>query len=625
MKKWKSEDYKEFLVAYKKEAVEARKTVASIWDDCWNIYRNTQDYSDKEAWQSQVCIPEGMGAVRKAQSLIRSSLTRPKDFFNIEGGLQPAIMKSRMQELFRDTEVNFVPNIVEGIGSGLVMGISLVKNTYRMSKKTFIETDAKGKINRVTKEKPVPCYEVKDPRTTFFLLDDPLKFIIEEEMYPLSEVLSWADQKEKGYDKKAIAEMKKEDFCSEPTEEVEKRLRDLDIDEANNKYRKQVLIQRFWGNVVDEFGTTLHENCFFELANGEYLILPPKKNPYWHGKLPFVACSPLQLIFRKTGQSILEGMRTIQFAINDIVNMQLDALLYELLGIPEIDSSKLLNPAEVTALIPGRLIRRSPGASPGPAVTIERPTSFSNAPVTMVELLRRAGQNSHFITDILMGLPTVKGENATATEINKKGSESSQAFQMIAMDFEDGLIVPLLEMTAYNILQFDDFLDTGEPDLAKFKNMNREQRIATLQGNYKFSARGITSFFEMQENLQNIVGVLQIVAKIPIGSMAIRWPQLLYKIFEYGRVPDAEKLLLTEKEIAQLLQSQQAQQAQQAQQQIAIQAMGDERDRQAKMAEKQLEGQFRLEEVKEKGSQQIKKEIVKMLGEPDEIPQKGKQ
>ncbi len=623
MKKWKPEDYKEFLIACKKEATEQRKEIAEIWDNCWDIYRNQQDYSDKEDWQSKVCLPEGMGAVRKAQLLIKTPLSG--EFFNITGGSKPEHVKARIEELFRDPGVNFVPNIVEAIGSGLVFGVTDVKSTYRMVDKVTIEATPDGKINQVVKSKQLPCFEVKDPRTTFFLIDDPTRFHIEEEMYSLSEVLRWADQKEKGYDKKQIMEMKKVDYGTEPTDEIEKRLRDLDISEANNKYRKQVLIQRYWGNITDEFGETLHENVYFELANGLYLILPPKKNPYWHKKIPFVVCSPLQVIFRKTGQSILEGMRTIQFAMNNIVNLQLDALLYELLGIPEIDSSKLFNPNEVTALVPGRLIRRSTSASPGPAVTIERPTSFSNAPVTMMEMLRRAAQNSHFVTDIVMGMPTIQGQQATATEITRKGGESTQAFQGIANEFEDNLLIPLLEMQISNLLQYDDFIDTANPDLIIYKQMSRPQRIMALQGEYKLEARGISSFFEMQQNLQNIVSILQILKQIPIGSMAVKWPVMLKELFENSRIPHAEKILMTEQEMAEQIKNSQGMQLMKEQQQVSMAKEQQQAEIQSKIAMKHLEGQYKLEEVKEKGGQQIKKEIVKMLGEPDELPKKGNQ
>jgi hypothetical protein len=616
--KWKSEDYKEFLNACKTEALDSRETISDIWDNCWDIYRNQQDYTEKEAWQSQVCLPEGMGAVRKAQLLIKAPLNG--EFFNITGGPKAQDVKTRIEELYRDVNVSFVPNIVEAIGSGLVFGVCIVKSTYRMVEKVTVEATRDGKISHVSKSKPLPQFEVKDPRTTFFLVDDPYRFIIEEEMYSLSDVLGWANQKDKGYDKKAIKEMQKDDYGNEPTDEVKDRLRDLDIDETSNLYRKQVLIQRYWGDITDESGEKLHENVYFELANGQYLILPPKKNPYWHKKIPFVICSPLQVIFRKTGQSILEGMRTIQFSMNNIVNLQLDALLYELLGIPEIDSNKLLNPNEITALVPGRLIRRSSTAPPGPAVTIERPTSFSNAPITMMELLRRSAQNSHFVTDIVMGMPTIQGQNATATEITRKGGESTQAFQGIANEFEDNLLIPLLEMSISNLLQYDDFIDTSNEFLLPYKLMSRGQRVAMLQGDYKLEARGISSFFEMQQNLQNIVSILQIMKQIPIGSMAIKWPNMLKELFANSRIPHAELLLMTEQEMAEQIKNQQGMQLMKEQQQISLEQERQKFEAEVKMAIQQLQGQYKLAEVKEKGKQQIHKEIVKMMGEPEPQP-----
>jgi hypothetical protein len=631
----KQSEYKDFLLACKQEAVESRVKLKRIWKDCWEIYRNEQDYSDKENWQSQICIPEGMSAVRKAQGIIRTHLTRTKDFFNVEHGARPDHIKLRIQNKFRDRDVNFITNFVEGIGVSLVFGVGIIKHIYREVEKTFVEAKEKvigikeipmpdgsiqqqpiteAKIEKVTRKVAIPVYEVKDPRTTYFLLDDPYKFVIEEEMFPLSEVLSWADKP--GYDKTAINKLKKRDYGDHKSEEIEERLRQLGIIDTPNEYRKMVLVQTYYGDVTDDKGNVVHKNVIFSIANQEYLIMPPKKNPYWHGKIPFVIWSPISVILRKTGQSMLEGMRTIQRAINNIVNLQIDALIYELLGIPQVDTGRLLNPAEVTVLKPGRLIRLAPN-SPGPAITIERPPSFSNAPIHMVEFLRRAAQNSHFVTDILMGLPTVKGEQATATEIAKKGSEAAQAFQVISMDIEDNALVPLLEMTASNILQFDDFSDVNEPELMPYKAMTRAQRLALLQGPYRFTARGITSQFEKQEMLYRIVELLNIVSKVPIAAMAVKWPRLLQLIFENSQLPDAETLVYTEEEVKQMM----AQQMIMQQQMMNMKFQSEERDRQADLQKTILEGQNKLREVVEKGIQQLEKEKLKSLVKLTELSQ----
>ena len=116
----KKTDLKQFVLSCKNEVVDSNVNLDRITNECWGIYRNEQDYSSKENWQAKVCIPEGQSAVRRAQGVIRSSLTRPRDFFDIKHGTNAEDMKLRMMNQFRDQDVGFIQKFVEGIGSGLV-------------------------------------------------------------------------------------------------------------------------------------------------------------------------------------------------------------------------------------------------------------------------------------------------------------------------------------------------------------------------------------------------------------------------------------------------------------------------------------------------------------------------
>ncbi len=628
----KTDEYKTHLLEHKKQVTESRTKWMKIATDCWQIYRNEQDYSSKEDWQAQICIPDGQSAVRKAQGIIRSSMTKPKDFFNIEHGTNPDHVKLRMMELFRRQDVQFLPKFCEGVGVSLVFGIGCIKHTFKTVKKQFVEAvpkmgempleamksqqpmqpqqapQQKMIINKVTKEVAIPYYEVRDPRTTFFLLDDPDNFVIEEDMFDLSEVLSWQDND--NYDSTAINKLAKSDYSSNLTRETEKRMNEIGIKQIPNKYRKKVLVQTFYGDVIDEKGKIINKDCIYRIANQEWLIMKPLKFPWWHGRKPHVFWSPLSVVLRKTGQSILEGMRTIQRAMNNITNLQLDALIYELLGIPEVDTGKILNPADVISLTPGRPIRRMPNAPIGPAITIDRPNPPSSYGLHLYERLRRDAQSSTFVTDVLMGLAS-SGEAPTATEITRKGGESYQHFQVISMDIEDNALVPLLEMTASNILQFDDFLDISDAQLMPYKSMARAERVAALQGPYTFTARGITSFFEMQETLGKIAEVLGFVAKIPYSQMAIKWSAFLNLIFDNSMIPDAKTLIHTQEEIDGMVQQQQDAQNQAQQQQMSMQQQDKEADRQNKLILNKLEGMNQMMLAQEKGNQQMKREALK--------------
>ena len=627
----KNEHLKEYLFACKDEVTKSRINLDKIMDDCWQIYRNQQDYSDKEDWQAKTCTPDGQAAINKAQGIFRAALTKPSEFFALEGGTNKYHMQKRMQNLLSHPEVNFVDHVVEAVGSSLVFGVGILKCGYKIASKTFLEAgtreiDGKEMFNQATGEnvmipqfegdiQPVqkdvflPHFEVLDPRTTFFPLDDPDAFVIEEMMVDLSKVLTWAENSD-SYNKNMIARLRRTDYSESASIEVSKRLSDLGIIESNNKFRKQVLIQRYYGDVTDENGKIVHENAMFELANGEYLIRPPQPLPYWHGKKPHVIFSPIRVLMRKTGMSMLEGVISIQRAMNNITNLQLDALVYELLGVPLIDTSRLVDPLEAMSLTPGYPLRVKDMALGSPVV-IDRPSPGSGFGLHVLERMRRDFQNGTGITDILQGLNTVKGENATATEINRKGSESMQHFQTIGQDIECQGIVPALERTCWNILQYDDFADVVDPELAQYAAMPRFQRVQRLKGPYSFRSRGITSYFEKRETLMKMLELLNPVSRIPIAAMAVKWSKYLRDLFELSLADDGLELVYSEEEVQKMQQDQSKQQMQMQQQQMKMQIDSEERDRKIDLVLKQLEGIQNLQAIKAKGDESVRKEIVK--------------
>lgn len=81
-------DDSEYLIKWildcKKEAEDATSSLRDRWQELWQIYQNRQDYSKKQSWQSQTCIPKIFMAIERASLLIERATLQTSKLFHIE-------------------------------------------------------------------------------------------------------------------------------------------------------------------------------------------------------------------------------------------------------------------------------------------------------------------------------------------------------------------------------------------------------------------------------------------------------------------------------------------------------------------------------------------------------------
>lgn len=546
----------QFTLDCKKEVEDERKDVKKVWDECWDMYRNYQDYSKKEDWQHQVYVGESFAAIKKATSIIRSALVQGPQYFGIEGRDEQDKIKAEVLYSLVDYwygKAKFLPNFFEAVESGFVLGDGIIKQGWEEkdaesveavlssgneeetsgeegTEPTQTETDI-YQIQNVSKKQSSLSVKVVDPYTLFY--PDSQRFKIERYKLQLWELRQLVESGKGGYNKKEFKNLFQGDYVEESGRDSEdnERLERLGLMESQNKFRKEVLIYEFWGDLTDEDGKLIQENCTFHVANEKYLIKSVRPNPYWHKKDPYTIFSPLNRCFRKTGISMLEGVRTIQTAINDNINMMLDGLLFELLGFLEMNPEALHKP--VSKILPGQplLVKKI-----GEAFNYVHPNAFDPDALQMIQVLKDIFQNVTAVTHFLMGTPTAKGEK-TATEVTTKTREGEQTFYNMAMEIEQSGLSPCVEMTGALVLQFmDEFSDPSITRLLNEKglllqSMPREQRYFFMQGNYDYKGRGISIYFERREKIQRIIDFLTVIGKTPLVNQ-FNWQEFAKVIVE---------------------------------------------------------------------------------------------
>jgi hypothetical protein len=137
-----------YVTTWRNQLKTARQPQYALWNECWQLYRGVEDWSDKDDWQSKISLPKPWAVVKQATSTIKRLLTsnnkpwalEPYNPDDLLGQLRCEKM-TRLNKVFLD-KADFIPAFGEGLECGFIMGLGIWKLwwglTPRMS--TRVET-----------------------------------------------------------------------------------------------------------------------------------------------------------------------------------------------------------------------------------------------------------------------------------------------------------------------------------------------------------------------------------------------------------------------------------------------------------------------------------------------------
>ncbi len=274
--------------------------------------------------------------------------------------------------------------------------------------------------------------------------------------------------------------------------------------------RKTVVLWHFWGDIEVEKEIDadkklqLHENYNVVVANGKYIIRK-KKNPNTHGKYPYIFIPCIIVPFRFWPIGIIEPIRSTLDYMDDIQNMMLDGMKFDLMNMYGIDFDSLEDPDNDLIIEPGNFVKFKGGMqSVKDSITSLRQANTPvQAAVAVISYLDRIVQLASGVVDPLMGMVT-KGEQ-TATEFRGSLSQSTIKFESIARDIEEFSLNPAIEMIYQLIWQNMDsgmWMEiTGEDGLPMQEYISPER----IEGNYDFYAGIITGYLAQLDYIGKLV------------------------------------------------------------------------------------------------------------------------
>lgn len=562
----------EFVNQQWRQSDQRQKPMQAIQDRLWQLYRNQEDFSDKEDWQSKLSLPKASSAVKLAAANLRKLLFSSEKWIEVTAHgteeLLAPIVELASNHIMQGKAFRFAQPLMSGLESGLAVGLGIwrIQPEYMDITGNYLSGESQDVRGTVTiRSRPVDYRNFKyGPHTTAEKFD----WCIEDTALPVA--LLKARKDIKNVDKiwrTSFHKPSDEDRDSERFDSAPPTMRQVEQIATCE-------VREYWGDIIHPMTQEVVARNMHVLMLNRLYCGKIEKNPFWHKRPPYVVFSPLHLAFRFPGQGILETSREIFRAINKIANLQMDGLEYALLKQFEVDMALLENPEDLaTGIEPGKLYRKRMGTNATPAIREIPVSPVAGGGTEMELLLDREIQRGTFVNDTVSGLTGARGED-TATEISQRVQSTTGMILSIARDIEEQALAPMAEMCFWLALQYLD--STTKPNWTELlgaavdiDTWSPETRRAFIGSGYEFDFSGISEALRRQERKSELLETLQILGSNPAFLAVADIPKIvedLLRAIGTGNylLPNATQLY------QQALQNQMQNQQQQAQQKLQM-------------------------------------------------------
>lgn len=536
---------------YMREADENRRNGLNPRDDKWrqnlDLYWNRWDFTNKTDWQAKESMPEVPGFVDRFAAALKEALIQSPDGFytvsdpsDTENDLADAI--KRVTDVWLSTAgrnqvgqtIHYSAVFEEQMKLGALMMSAAVT--------TWKDDYPGGRVS----------VESVDPRMTW--LDHTGRNLyrirrIEVDRHELSGMKDMVDKAGHPiYDDDQLAKLESSLY--------EKQIADAErTGNAQNVVsgRRPVQLDEYVGTVVGNDGSVLANRSLMVLANGQYLIRGPEKNPFWHGKDWLTVTPLISVPLSVYGRSYMEDFGSVATAFNDLTNMILDAVHTSSLNAFAIVPDMLLNPNQVAeGISPNKLFLIEDGYDPAKFAAEIQLGNISADTVKVWQMMKTELTEAAKMNEVGLGQFAPKGRTS-ATEINETQQSSSALIRSVAQTVETRLLDPQLDLIWKTGLQHAD------PNSAILKQAAGEEMWAAMMSRRKefirrpvtFQARGISQVIAKSQMMKSLLSLMSIIAQnemlVQVFLQKVDMGKLVDLLFRLSGI-DLRKLQTSERE-----------------------------------------------------------------------------
>lgn len=529
---------------FKREAEMAKRTRMIKNKRNRRAYLGEQDWSHKIKGQSREFLPKVPMAVEQFATFCKRALVAFGDWFQVEippgGPLSDQEIRRLLLSFLRDCgpkletgdHADFATVVADSLKSGTLESLIVLKIHGSMVTKKRFEPGIKyGEINGMAA--PIETMETKK-RTAWQLLIDLVRtedwfpdptgrglYAIHQVERDLSDLVAWADAGI--YDKQAVAQIE-EDFSDIDEEAELARARNQDVSSPPS-FRKRVVIDEFWGTLLDSRGRVVKENCVCAVANDRYVIRPPEDNPFWHGESPFVSAPIIRVPHSTWHKAMADHMTDLNLAMNELYNLMLDGGLASVWGTRQL-RTEYLDEASLKTVsdgIPQGATLQVTTSMPAGMKVLETVTDgeVPKDAINMFQITDREFQTAGLVDDLKLGqLPQ---KQVKATEVVEASQSRAVTIDGIMTDVETMLIAPTIRKAWLNILQFADDLPAedviaaiGPRSALQLARMSPAKRFAMYASACQFKVFGLSAMLSRVREFQKISAMLAMTMTNPV-------------------------------------------------------------------------------------------------------------
>lgn len=544
------------LVDYVEECVKHSEQVDRdrllLDEQLWDAHESKmREMSQKEDWQAKITTNEPFQTVTQAKMLVRKAVVDKPEWFDVstqltddldaqakaafwEDSLRWWLRRAKFHQLFPDmNEMSFAI----GISMAMKALWTVQPDGTEGLKLMLIEP---WKIRR-----DVDAYS-RDPQSGLYCIHQ-----------------DWVDYhtllegEKNGYYQNVRDCL--HDRADEGTWNRQKERKKRGLVDHSNKFRPQIFVREFWGGVLDHNGEMVYPKVRLTIAN-RMVISRPKPVKFPRIKWPIHQFSALPHLRNFHGYSLIEGMLKMWKFRCNLLSMCADKLSFVLNGGYEVDSSKLINPAD-KELYPGCTKDMKGGQRDAYRLI---PTDKDFLPVVdgLMNLTGNLFQNGVFVTELL------KGENGTRNditlgEVEIKTQQAMGVFEGIGHDVEYGG-EQAIEMVQDVLTTYWDPMDNPSymqvlgqkhaPLLWMIAMLSPEQRIEAVKMETDIQIQGVSILFKKSALIDRLVNMSKLTDSPRFHPFA-KDDVMIRKIAD---AMDASEVIKTEDEMLLEMQQQQA-------------------------------------------------------------------
>ena len=672
----KDSQARDYVLAWRNKLRTERLEKANLWNECWALYRGTEDFSNKEDWQSKIVLPKAWGTVKQATNMVKRLLNMAKKPWRaLPQNPNDVVWNLRAEKITDLAKVcldkaHFMEEFSTGLETGFIMGLGVwkmgwdIRSRLRMRVATQMipiegnpallnpygqpgggpvgdatpggtiqpsaqapgqapgmpeqisgqvptgqaqaplpeqelpprgaplavgqsRTDLQTQQNQqfptqLPQESLLPPGALNSPMGNVAPISMPQKRVVKEQVMegnltmnavdpyyfywlPGSKLNKWTGTLEEiEVPKWQLMEMAEEGaFDPELIKQIVPMLIPEYIRQVYLRFGEMprgpsgvnsdtgiVKLTEYYGPLVVD-GRLVEKNAHIIIAN-DTIVLKNGKNDKWFEGPPYCAFSPLALPFRTEGVGLVEMVRHIDRALNQIVNLGVDTLLFRLMPIFEFTPDAYENPEDLrNGITPGKIFRRNNLAGQDGGI---RPVEFqdvSPGASQVAGILDRAHQEGGLVSELQQSLPRWSGAQ-TATETEAINQNQQSFFGSLASDIEVYAMAPVIKMAISLIMQFIDTANDPRVaqvlgvDEAVLAGMSHAEIYEMINGDYEIKVTGLTDQLDKAEQLQNLIQLMNIIGQNPEAWVPyINQDALLRRILESFRpnIHDIEQII----------------------------------------------------------------------------------